>query len=145
MPDVERRAPPQRAERGYVLVTVLAAMALLALVAARLDARVQSASEANDRWGQRQQTEQLLVSARERVLYTITTRPLGPLGFGGGASLLRVDGRPYALPDGVRVSVLDLRGLISVAHPQAPVMRAFLRGQGVAERDIDGLLDKLAD
>jgi hypothetical protein len=134
-----------RAEGGYVLVTVLAAMVLLALLAARLDMRVQAARDANDLWGQWQQTGQALVSARERVLFTLATRQLGPLGFGTGTSLLRVDGRPYAFADGVRVSVLDLRALISVAHPQAPVMREFLRRQGVAERDIDGLLDKLAD
>lgn len=141
----DRRAPRPRSARGYVLVTVLAAMALLALLAARLDARVQAARDANDRWGQWQQTEQLLTSARERVLFAIATRPLGTLGFGAGATVLRVDGRPYVLADGVRVSVLDLRGLISVAHSEAPVMREFLRGQGVADRDLDGLLDKLAD
>jgi hypothetical protein len=134
-----------RGEGGYVLVTVLAALVLLALLAARLDMRVQAAREAHDRWGQWQLTEQVLVSARERVLFTLTTRPLGPLGFGTGAGLLRVDGRAYALADGAHVSVLDLRGLISVAYPQSPVLREFLRRQGVVDRDLDGLLDKLAD
>lgn len=148
MPRAERRArrPGQRlGEHGYVLVTVLAAMALLALVAARIDTRVQAARDANDRWGQWQQTEQALASARERVLFTMSTRQLGTLGFGGSTGLLRVDGRPYALPEGVRASVLDLRALISVAYPQAAVMREFLRQQGAADRDIDTLIDQLAD
>lgn len=141
-----RRAERRRhGGRGYVLVTVLAAMALLALLAARIDTRVQAARDANDRWGQWQQTEQALASARERVLFTLATRQLAPLGFGAGPALLRVDGRRYALAEGVHVSVLDLRALISVAYPQAPVMREFLRSQQVAERDIDGLIDKLAD
>ena len=144
----ERRPPrPRRhaSQRGYVLVTVLAALALLAVVAARLDARVADVVSAVDLWGQRIQAERELAGARDAALFSMMTRPLGPLGFGSGSALLRVDGRHYALPNGVQLSLQDERGLISVAYPQAQVLRDWLRLQGVPEADIDRLTDALAD
>lgn len=141
-----RRARPGRAApaRGYVLVTVLVAMVLLALVAARLDERVAAFREHTGQWQRWVQAQADLAGARDELLFLITTRPLTPLGF-AGAPLLRIDGRPYRLPSGVRVSVQDLRGLISIVDYDPGVMARFLAAQGVPERETQGLIDKLAD
>lgn len=136
-----RRAARQR---GYVLVTVLVAMVLLALVAARLDDRVGAFRDTAGRWARWQQAQVDLAAARDELLFMITTRPLTPLGF-AGAPLLRVDGRSYRLASGVRVSVQDVRGLISIVSYDAGVLSRFLVAHGVPERDAAGLIDKLAD
>lgn len=137
--------PRLAGQGGYVLVTVLVALVLLAVVAARLDERVTSFLNATDRWGRAQRAERELANAREQLLFHLVTRQISTLGFGAGRDLIRVDGRPYRMPSGVIVSVQDLRGLISVTATDAPVMRNFLLQQGITDREADGLLDKLAD
>ena len=132
------------AARGYVLVTVMVTMVLLALLAARLDRRVAVFREATLRWDSWVQAQADLAGGRDELLFIMATRPLTPLGF-AGAPLLRVDGRPYRLASGVRVSVQDLRGLISIVSYDPGVMTRFLVAQGVPERGAAPLLDKLAD
>lgn len=131
-------------QEGYVLVTVMVAMVLLALVATRLDERVANFRDTSAQWGRWVQAQVDLAGARDQLLYTLATRPLTPLGF-AGTPLLRVDGRPYRLPSGVWVSVQDLRGLISVVSYDPGVLTRFLVAKGVAEREAAPLLDKLAD
>ncbi len=133
-----------RPARGYVLITVMVAMVLLALVAARLDARVTNFRDTSLQWGRWVQAQADLAGGRDEMLYLMATRPLTPLGF-AGTPLLRVDGRPYRLPSGVWASVQDMRGLISVMNYDPGVMTRFLVAQGVPERDAAPLLDKLAD
>lgn len=136
-----RRSRPQE---GYVLVTVLVAMVLLALIATRLDERVGGFRDTTTQWGTWVQAQADLAGARDELLFLLATRPLTPLGF-AGTPLLRVDGRPYRLHSGVRVSVQDLRGLISIVSYDPGVLTRFLVAQGVADRDAAALLDKLAD
>jgi hypothetical protein len=138
------RRTARRLAPGYVLVTVLLAMVLLALVAARLDQRLANFREASRQWGRWVQSQADLAGARDELLFLMATRRLTPLGF-AGVPLLRVDGRPYRLPSGVRASVQDLRGLISIVSHDPGVMTRFLVAQGVPERDAAPLLDKLAD
>ncbi|MCU0918926.1 MAG: general secretion pathway protein GspK [Burkholderiaceae bacterium] len=138
------RRTSRRPAPGYVLVTVLLAMVLLALVAARLDQRLANFREASRQWGRWVQAQADLAGARDELLFLMATRRLTPLGF-AGVPLLRVDGRPYRLPSGVRASVQDLRGLISIVSHDPGVMTRFLVAQGVPERDAAPLLDKLAD
>ena len=128
-----------------MLVTVLAALALLAIVAARLDDRVAAAWAATDRWGRWHDEQREGVAAREWLLFSLATRPLGPLGFGSDSSLVRIDDRPYRLPSGTLVSVQDVRGLLSIAATDTTLLRAWLRLQGVDDRAADRLLDTLAD
>jgi general secretion pathway protein K len=136
--------PVRRPARGYVLVTVMVAMVLLALVATRLDERVANFRETSVQWGRWVQAKGDLAAARDELLFLLATRRLTPLGF-AGTPLLRVDGRPYRLPSGVWVSVQDMRGLISIVAADPGVMTRFLVAQGVPERDAAPLLDKLAD
>lgn len=132
------------AARGYVLVTVMVAMVLLALLAARLDRRVALFRESTLQWDGWVQAQSDLAGGRDELLFMMATRHLTPLGF-AGAPLLRVDGRPYRLGSGVHVSVQDLRGLISIISYDPGVMTRFLVAQGVPEREVAPLLDKLAD
>lgn len=134
----------RRPQQGYVLVTVMVAMVLLALVAARLDERVANFRDASVQWGAWVQAQTDLAGARDELLYLMATRPLTPLGF-AGMPLLRVDGRPFRLSSGVRISVQDMRGLISIVNFDPGVMTRLLIAQGVPEREAAPLLDKLAD
>lgn len=134
----------QRSQRGYVLVTVMVTMVLLALVAARLDERVAGFRDAAGQWGRWVQAQADLAAGRDELLFLMTTRPMTPLGF-AGVPLLRVDGRPYRLPSGVWASVQDVRGLISVVGYDREVMARFLVLQGVPERETASLIDKLDD
>lgn len=134
----------RRPQRGYVLVTVLVAMVLLAIVTARLDERVSGFREATRQWDSWSQASVDLAGARDELFFMLATRPLAPLGF-AGTPLLRVDGRTYRLSSGVRVSVQDLRGLISLVSYDPGVMTRFLVARGVAESEAAPLLDKLAD
>ena len=138
------RPPRLRPRQGYVLITVMVAMVLLALVAARLDDRVANFREASSQWGRWVQAHTDLAAGRDELLFMLSTRPLTPLGF-AGAPLLRVDGRSYRLASGVRVSVQDLRGMISIVSFDPGVMTRFLVAQGVPEREAAPLLDKLGD
>jgi type II secretory pathway component PulK len=133
-------------QQGYVLITVLVALVLLALVAARLDSRVEGFREGVGNWQRWAETQTSLASARDELLFALTTRTLSPWGFGQDRKgAVRVDGRPYRLSSGVLVSVQDMRGLISVSTPDPVVLRNFLLANGVTDRDIEPLLDKLAD
>ncbi|TAL47320.1 MAG: hypothetical protein EPN89_08860 [Methylovulum sp.] len=132
-------------QQGYILVTVMVALVVLATVAARLDARVADFRTHLGRWQQWADDQSALISARDQVLFVMATRQLSQAGFGGGADVLRVDGRPYRLPSGVWVSVQDARGLISVSTPDPLVMRNVLLQHGVSDKLIEPLLDKLAD
>lgn len=127
-----------------MLVTVLLAMVLLALVAARLDERLALFRDATGQWDRWVQAQADLAGARDELLFAITTRPLTPLGF-AGTPLLRVDGRSVRLGSGVRASVQDMRGLVSVVAFDPALMRRLLIAHGVADRDVEPLLDKLAD
>lgn len=132
-------------QRGYVLITVLASLVLITVVAARLDERVGLFRESQRAWDGWARSQGLLAAARDELLLAIGTRQLSQQGFGAGPGALRVDGRAYRLPSGVRVSVQDTRGLISVATPDPLVLRNFLLQRGVADGEVEPLLDKLAD
>jgi type II secretory pathway component PulK len=133
-----------RPQRGYVLVTVMVTMVLLALVAARLDERVANFRQASLQWGRWVQAQADLAAGRDELLFMLATRRLTPLGF-AGTPLLRVDGRPYRLRSGVWVSVQDMRGLISIVAYDPGVMTRFLVAQGVPQREAAALIDKLGD
>jgi type II secretory pathway component PulK len=135
----------RRPQQGFVLITVLVALVLLAVVAERLNARVNAYRERQGTWQQIAADESAIAAARDEVLFAMLTNQLSQAGFGRGRTVLRVDGRPYRLPSGIVVSVQDARGLISVAEPDPEMMKQFLRNRGVAEEDVSPLIDKLED
>jgi type II secretory pathway component PulK len=134
-----------RAPRGFVLITVLVALVLLAVVAERLNARVSAYRERQGGWQQVAEDESAIAAARDEVLFAMLTHQLSQIGFGSGRRTLRVDGRPYRLPSGIMVSVQDSRGLISIAEPDPDMLQQFLRNHGVAARDLEPMVDKLQD
>ncbi len=144
-----KRGVAQRgaAQRGYALLTVLGLLLLLAVVAARLDARVDLFRSTQGAWLRWAQAQQTLHEAREQVLLALGTTPRSAFGFGPGPGpqTLRVDGRVYRLPSGALVSVQDARGLISVSVLNAQVLYNFLVRQGVPDAQVPLLLDALAD
>lgn len=133
------------AQRGYALLTVLGLLLLLAVVAARLDARVDLFRDTQGAWLRWAKAQQTLHEAREQVLLALGTTPRSEFGFGPGPQALRVDGRVYRLPSGVLVSVQDARGLISVSVLDSRLLYNFLVRQGVPDAQVPPLIDKLAD
>lgn len=134
-----------RGEKGFILVTVLVALVLLAIVAGRLDDRVRAYREEQGGWQRWTREQSELSSAREELLFAIVTTQLSQAGFGRGKRVLRVDGRPYRLPSGVIVSVQDARGLMPVVDPDPGMLRHFLLQRGVKDREVSKLRDALAD
>ncbi len=136
----------RRADRGYVLVFVLAALALVALVAERFQVRIDDL---------RKQTATLSDHARARVaagnalaagLYWLSTRPPGPAGYGPlGQPGLRADDRPYALDTGGQLRVQDLRGLYPLNMPERGSFARLLHGLGADDALDDSYLDILLD
>lgn len=137
--------PLNGAQPGYVLLTVLAALVVLSLVALRLDDRVQDGRAARAAWSDWQTERQTLASASQTLMACLLLRPLGSRGFGPEPGVLRVDGRAYRLPSGVAFSVQDVRGLISVAEPLPELLKPYLAAAGLSTREADVLVDTLAD
>lgn len=134
-----------RSQAGYILISVLVALVLLAVVAERLDARVAAWRDGQGAWQGWAEDQSELAAARDELLFAMVTTQISPAGFGRGTRVLRVDGRPYRLPSGVFVSVQDSRGLIPVVEGDETVMRRFLLSRGMTDRDVEPLLDMLAD
>jgi Type II secretion system (T2SS), protein K len=143
---LRRRGAGPRPSRGYVLVLVLGALALIALIAARFAQRIDDLSR---------QTATMQAHARDRLeagnalaaaLYLVTTRPLGPGGHGPALEPeLRSDDRLYKLPSGGLVQVQDQRGLLPLNAVDRPRLAQVLRGLGVSSQDSDSWIDILQD
>lgn len=136
---------PRCRQQGFVLITVLVALVLLAVVAERLNDRVTAYRERQGAWQQIAEDESAIAAARDELLFAMLTNTLSQGGFGAGERVLRVDGRPYRMPSGIVVSVQDARGLIGIAEPDPGILKQFLRNRGVAEQDLQPLVDKLED
>ncbi|HEX4871918.1 MAG TPA: type II secretion system protein GspK [Nevskiaceae bacterium] len=136
-----RPAPPSP---GYVLLSCLLGLVLLTLIASRIDLRAGEGRASLQRWVDWTEAEGELADAREQLLFHLVTQPLTPLGFGEGPARLRIDGRAYAYGR-VRLSLQDERGLISLVQPDLPVLRRWLLQQGIADEQIEPLIDQLAD
>lgn len=130
---------------GYVLVSVLVALVLISFVATRLDERVDAIRTSQEHWLGWGRTKADLSSAQDVLLFDMVTHPMTQWGFGPGAQGLRVDGRTYRMDNDVLISVQDMRGLMSIAIPNTVMLRNFLLQNGVADKEVSPLLDKLAD
>jgi hypothetical protein len=139
------RAPSSRRQGGYVLITTLAAMVLLTLVAASLDTVVERYRSETRDWSRWAEAQALLASARDEALFAMATRQLSAWGFGGGPGAIRADGRTYRAQSGALVSIQDERGLICLNLPNLAILRNYLLARGVPDREIEPLVDALAD
>ncbi len=145
VPRPVQRSRQHAPQGGYVLLSVLAALVVLSLVALRLDDRVERWRSERGAWSDWQAERHTLASAGQSLLACLLTRPLGPRGFGPEPGTLRVDGRAYRLPEGVAFSVQDMRGLVSVAEPLPELLRRFLRARGIAAAEAEAMIDALGD
>jgi hypothetical protein len=136
----------RRPQRGYVLVMVLGALALIAVVAARFAQRIDEL---------RAQASTLQTHARQRLemgnalaaaLYMVSTRPIGPAGYGPILDPeLRSDDRVYRLASGGEIQLQDDRGLLPLNAAERPQLARVLQAFGVPMQDSDSWIDILQD
>jgi hypothetical protein len=135
-----------RRQGGYVLIMVLAALALITLVASRFAQRIDALRAQALSLDGYAAAQVEAASMREAALYWVSTRPLGRAGFGHfPAPELRADARLYAMPSGAELRVQDLRGLLALNVPSRPVLTQLLIGLGAAPSRADALVDVLLD
>lgn len=129
------------AQRGYVLVVVLAALALMAAVAMRVAGRVDSLRDQAIRAEQQFEQRKRAVETWHTALYAVLTAQPGPAGWDG----LRGDGRAYQLPDGSQLRLQDERGLLSLNSVDRLQWLQVLGSLGEGLQGADALLDVLND
>lgn len=138
---------PLAGQRGYVLLTVIAALAAIAWLAGVFAVRID---------GLRSQALSLKLEAEQQVqargaiaagLYWTGTRRPGAAGFGDDPLVpaLWADGRPYQLPSGASVEIQDERGLFSLFEPDRAMLIRFLRAMQVEQGAVDAFVDVLLD
>jgi len=128
-------------QRGYVLILVLGALALLSLVAASLAAQVdvlrtQAATVKEEFDRERQGLE-----AWHEALYALIVSPPSPAGWGA----VRGDGRPYRTSNGATVEFYDERGFVSVNLIDRAIWHRLLEPFVPDLQGRDAMLDVLMD
>ena len=139
-------APRRAAAGGYVLLTTLAALAVIAFVAARFASRIDILREQSLTMKEYASGRQEAESARALALYWIGTRPLAEKSIGwAGEPAVAADGRLYRMVSGAWVGVQDQRGLMPMSTPDRQALGALLRQHGVAATRTDAFVDVLED
>ncbi|GAA5180652.1 hypothetical protein GCM10025771_25680 [Niveibacterium umoris] len=133
-----------RAQRGYVLILVLAVVAALAVIAARFAARIDAMRVQVASLRDYAEAQQVAVEAKSRMLFVLATNVPQTDAFGIGEKRLRADGTPYRVGNAI-VSLQDERGLPSLNLPDRNLLARLLVELGVDGKDTDGLLDVLED
>lgn len=139
------RRRPAAGQGGYVLLMVVAALAVVAFIALRFSERIDQLRRGALGFNDYAEARTKALSARTATLYWMATRPLMPAGRGDAAAMLRMDGRSYALADGTVVAVQDLRGLLSVNAVDRPALLNLLRLEGLDPQRAQAWLDVLED
>lgn len=139
-------AGPRSGSRGYVLLMVLVALVLLSLVATRFGGRVDAEREHARRAIEETEAEIVGKSVLAAALYWLSTSPINQNGVGDGLNSQWIaDGRWYRLGPRAFASLQDERGLVSVNYPSSKALRQLLINEGVDLRELDRLIDILAD
>lgn len=140
------RPPKRRGQAGYVLIFVMASLALVAFVATRFALRIESLREQALAMQAHAQARHEVESAKAKALYWVSTRPLGLASAGfADEEALRLDGRPYRLGDRVLASFQDARGLLSLNAPRRERLLAMLIGAGASFDQASAMVDVLLD
>lgn len=139
-------ARPSRRQHGYVLIFVMAALALVAFIAARfalrLDALREQALTLQSYAAGRTEQE----SAKARALYWLSTRPFGLASAGFADEVpLRLSNQPYLMPGGAWIRVQDARGLLSLNEPHRERWLTALISAGASFEDANSMIDVLLD
>jgi general secretion pathway protein K len=132
-------------QRGYVLIMVLSALAMISFVALRFAERMDQIRQHAVGFNEYVAGRANASSARASTLYWMATRTLMPSGRGDGSAVLREDGRSYSLPGGAKVSVQDERGLLPLNGVNRPVLLSLLLQDGMEYASAQAWLDMLED
>lgn len=134
-----------RRQGGYVLLTVIGALAVVAFVALRFAERIddlrRNAVGFNEYAGARANA----AGARASALYWMATRPLALGGHGSPTAMLREDDRPYRFADGAVVRVQDARGLLSLNVGDRQILLKLLVADGLEPSRAQAFVDVLDD
>ena len=157
-------AAPRRTEAGFVLVATLWALAALAVLAAYIDGVV--ASDVRDAIDAKRalQAEIDRRSTEATVLYLLATGRMNHRGLileevqrfshslaedeflpPHGDGELKATGAVYAGLGGVRFSVQDEGGLVSVNAPRSHHFEAFLTHAGLTESEVERIVARVED
>lgn len=140
------RSRPPRAQRGYVLIMVLGALALISLVAARFANRIDELRLQAASLQTHAQQKLQMSNALSAALYMVTTNPLGRGGVGSGNEpLLYADDRLYVMPQGGDIRVQDQRGLLPLNAVDRAQFRLVLQALDLPAAEVDGWIDTLQD
>ncbi|MBX3658424.1 MAG: general secretion pathway protein GspK [Ramlibacter sp.] len=107
----------RRQEGGYVLALCIAVLALLLIAATFVGQSVAEAVAVARLHRDNLDNEIRIESARSRVLFLLATAPRFSKGLGTEARTVTLDGRAYAMGDGILVSLQDIQGLVSLNGP----------------------------
>ena len=145
MPETRRAFAQQQ---GYVLVLVLATLALLAYVVSRFAERIDSQRQQTNSIKLHAEAQAKVQSIRAAALYWLGTQRANANGYGDSANLTSnwvADGRWYKLGELGWASLQDQRGLISVNAHQLNSLGRLLEMQGLSSAKVSTMIDVLAD
>ncbi|MBX3654346.1 MAG: general secretion pathway protein GspK [Ramlibacter sp.] len=139
-----------RTQKGYVLALNIAVLALLLIAATFVGQSVSEAVGLARQQQQNQVDEIRIASARSRVLFLIATASRSLKGLGEGPQAVILDGRSYAMGDGILVSFQDVLGLVplngpSLTSPSTGRIERLLGTYGVDAAKAGNLADALLD
>ncbi|HLO96371.1 MAG TPA: hypothetical protein VK195_18840 [Burkholderiaceae bacterium] len=134
------------AQGGYVLLFVVAALALMAFGVGRYAARVEILQAEARQLLDEAQGRIRASNALARTQYWLSTRPMGfaSSGFADEAPL-QMDGRLYRSAEGVLVQVLDDRALLSINAADRDLMMPVLMSLGASADEAARMVAVLQD
>jgi hypothetical protein len=150
-------------EDGFVLVTVIWFIALIALAATIMSGWVSDSLQRATALKDRVTAERDMINATDQVAYLITSSyftttglittngadanvVVSPMGFmpGKDSHATVIDGRPYRFGSGV-IALQDGRGLYNIATADDYTLRHLVGYFGISPQESSGLVDKLHD
>jgi hypothetical protein len=130
---------------GFALILVLWVVAGLSVVAATVSQNANQAAQAARTFADRAAAERAFANTRAQLLFTLATSGSSARGRTVGSRVLRVDGNAYAAGPDDWVAIQDARGLLNLNRLNPERGRALLLHCGAEAKQIDALLDALAD
>lgn len=130
---------------GYVLLTVIGALAVVAFIALRFAERIDDLRRNAVGFNEYVNARANVSSARATTLYWLATRPLALGGHGGANGMLREDDRPYRFADGAIARVQDARGLVSLNAGNRQALLNLLVADGLDVQRAQAYVDVLDD
>lgn len=134
-----------RQQGGYVLLTVIGALAVVAFVALRFAERIDNLRRNAVSFNEYASARASAAGARAAALYWMATRPLALGGRGDATAMVREDDRPYRFADGSIVRLQDARGLLSVNVGDRQILLNLLIADGLEPERAQAYVDVLDD